>query len=392
MKKRVNGFNTAPGPVFWAASILLAFGLNGATAGSPEPQPPKFTVSELKPLPGAVSSGVLNTAGVLNNRGQVVGGSWESPGISAQWCIWQNGMVTALPPGPAAVNGAHGINESGCIVGIARTPNWDNAQAYVLVGQHWVQLPSLNATYCNAQPSGVNNPGTIAGTVWKNLGLGGNEPPLPVVWRNGKIDPLPILDLGPGHISAGDPFKINDVGQIVGRSGDWFNDETGAFRMPYQHATLWEAGKAIDISENHDYSVAFDINNGGVATGVFMDYAGFPFDFVEHPFAWTKRTGLVELGTPPGYPYALASAINDGGEIVGECAAMFTEFSSAVDLRAALWKDGMVYDLNACVPAGSGWNLYSATAINARGQIVAYGVNSTGDSFSIFLLTPQSGR
>jgi hypothetical protein len=49
----------------------------------------------------------------------------------------------------------------------------------------------------------------------------------------------------------------------------------------------------------------------------------------------------------------------------------------------------MVYDLNACVPAGSGWNLYSASAINARGQIVAYGVNSTGGTLSIFLLNPQ---
>ena len=111
MNKRVNGFNTAPGPAVWAASILLAFGLNSATAGTPRPQPPKYTVIELKPLPGAVSSGILNAAGVLNNRGQVVGGSWGDPShSSAQWCIWQKGMVTPLPPGPAAVNGAHGIN------------------------------------------------------------------------------------------------------------------------------------------------------------------------------------------------------------------------------------------------------------------------------------------
>ncbi len=390
MNKRVNSFNAALGPAVWTASILLAFGLNSATAGTPRPQPPKYTVIELKPLPGATSSGVLNVGGVLNNRGQVVGGSWDSSHSTAQWCIWQNGMVTPLPPGPAAVNGAHAINASGGIVGIARTPNWDNAQAYVLVGQHWVQLPALNATYRNAQAGGINNPGTIIGSVWKHLGLGGNEPPLPVVWRDGKIEALPILDLGPGHIPAGDPFAINDLGQIVGRSGDWFNDESGAFHMPHQHATLWEEGKAIDISENHDYSLATDINNASVATGVFMDYgAGFPFDFPERPFAWTRHTGLVDLGTPPGYPYALASAINARGEIVGEFAPSFTELSSPVDLRAALWKDGLVYDLNACVPAGSGWNMYSASAINARGQIVAYGVNTTGDTFSIFLLNPQ---
>lgn len=385
MKNRVNGFTPAPGPAVWAASLLLAFGLNSATAGPP----PKYMVTELKPLPGAVSSGVLNAAGVLNNRGQVVGGSEDASGSSAQWCIWQKGTVTALPPGPAAVNGAHGLNESGSIVGVARTPDFQNAHAYVLVGRQWVQLPGLNATYSNAQAGGINNPGTIIGSVWKSLGLNGSEPPLPVLWRDGKIEALPILDLGPGHIPAGDTWAINDLGQIVGRSGDWFNDETGAPKLPLQHATLWQGGKAIDISENHDYSLATDINNDSVATGVFIDYAGFPFDFPERPFAWTEQTGLVDLGTPPGYPYAIASAINARGEIVGEFAAFFTEFSSPLDLRAALWKDGKVYDLNACVPAGSGWNLYSASAINARGQIVAFGVNSTGDSLSIFLLTPQ---
>jgi hypothetical protein len=155
---------------------------------------------------------------------------------------------------------------------------------------------------------------------------------------------------------------------------------------------LWEHGKAIDLGENHDYSLAADINNASVATGAFIDYFDFGPDFVERPFAWTKRTGLVDLGTPPGCPFGFALAINDGGEIVGQVAPSFTETSSPVDQRAALWKDGMIYDLNACVPAGSGWNLYSATAINACGQILATGVNSTGDTFSIFLLTPQRGH
>ncbi len=88
MKKRVNRFNAAPGPAVWAASILLAFGLNSATAGPPQPRPPKYTVIELKPLPGADSAGVLNMAGVLNNRGQVVGGSGNATHTSPSFAVW----------------------------------------------------------------------------------------------------------------------------------------------------------------------------------------------------------------------------------------------------------------------------------------------------------------
>jgi uncharacterized membrane protein len=394
--KRVNGFITARGHAVWAASILLAFGLNNATARPPQ-SPPKYTVIELKPLPGQAGPYVSGYAGSLNQRGQVVGASYADPSVAVGGCAWQRGNVTELPPAPLPWTLPNAVNDSGQIVGGSCEPWWINCHAYVLERQQWVQLPDLNATYCNAEPWGVNSRVSIIGTVWKSLGFNGWEPPQPVVWRHGKIELLPILDLGPDRTPAGDPWAINDLDQVVGRSGDWFFNEQGNKPPPYyMHATLWENGEAIDINENHDTSIAIAINNAGIAVGGFVNYDPNSSDgagplMVQRPCAWTKQWALVEISTLPGFPFGYAYAISDGGEIVGQLALDFTGWCPPADMRAVLWKQGKVYDLNECVPAGSDWILYQAFAINARGQIVAYGVNTQTGANGSFLLNPQPG-
>jgi uncharacterized membrane protein len=393
--KRVNCLNAARGPAVWAAALLLAFGLNNATACPKCNQPPKYTVIELKPLPGQASAYLSGLAGSLNQRGQVVGASYADPTVAVGGCVWQKGSVQELPPAPLPWTLPNAVNDSGRIVAASCEPFSINCHAYVLERQHWVQLPDLNAIYCNAAPLGVNNRGTVIGTVWKSLGLYGNEPPLPVVWRHGRIETLPILDLGPDRTPAGDPLAINDRDQVIGRSGDWFYDEQGNKPPPYyMHATLWEKGEIIDLNEDHDYSVATDINNAGCAVGTFINYDPDSPDgvgplLVQRPCAWTKRTGLVEIGTLPGYPFGFAFALSDGGDIVGQVAPFFTGYCPPTDMRAVLWKHGVIYNLNECVPAGSDWNLYQAFAINARGQIAVLGVNTQTGAGGTFLLNPQ---
>jgi hypothetical protein len=46
-------------------------------------------------------------------------------------------------------------------------------------------------------------------------------------------------------------------------------------------------------------------------------------------------------------------------------------------------------DLNALIPADSGWELIRAEAINARGEIVGWG--KKGAKIRAFLLTPAEG-
>jgi hypothetical protein len=53
---------------------------------------------------------------------------------------------------------------------------------------------------------------------------------------------------------------------------------------------------------------------------------------------------------------------------------------------AVLWEADGVFDLNALIAAGAGWQLYRAAAINERGEIV--GVGNHNGYIRAFLLTP----
>ena len=55
--------------------------------------------------------------------------------------------------------------------------------------------------------------------------------------------------------------------------------------------------------------------------------------------------------------------------------------------RAFLYSNGTMVNLNGIVDPGSGWTLEYASAVNDSGQIVGYGINSTGVTHA-FLLTP----
>jgi hypothetical protein len=101
--KRVNCLNPARGSAVWAAAILLAFGLNSATARPPWTPPPKYTVIDLGTVPGLANSMVGEFGRPLNNRGQVVGLSYNVHYTDDLPFLWQKGVLTPLPT-PAGAN------------------------------------------------------------------------------------------------------------------------------------------------------------------------------------------------------------------------------------------------------------------------------------------------
>jgi probable HAF family extracellular repeat protein/T5SS/PEP-CTERM-associated repeat protein len=90
---------------------------------------------------------------------------------------------------------------------------------------------------------------------------------------------------------------------------------------------------------------------------------------------------MVDLGSLGG-DWSHALDINDTGQVVGNAR------NSISQNRAFLWENGQMKDLNNLIPAGSGWALVSAEAINQSGQIVGFGVIN-GQTHA-FLLTPQA--
>jgi len=89
---------------------------------------------------------------------------------------------------------------------------------------------------------------------------------------------------------------------------------------------------------------------------------------------------MTDLGTL-GHFYSWGVGINNSGMVVG--------YASIADNsnHAVISTDGgTVQDLNDMIPAGTGWVLVEASAINDAGQIVGYG-NVHGVDHA-FLLTP----
>ena len=76
---------------------------------------------------------------------------------------------------------------------------------------------------------------------------------------------------------------------------------------------------------------------------------------------------VIDLGTLDGYRSSEAFGINSAGQVVGRADEPTT--AGAPD-HAFLYTDGVgIQDLNALIPAGSGWVLTEARAINDTGFI-----------------------
>jgi probable HAF family extracellular repeat protein len=109
-------------------------------------------------------------------------------------------------------------------------------------------------------------------------------------------------------------------------------------------------------------TIARDINETGLIAGQGQNPSGQPRAFLR------EGNKIKDLGVPTGGNLSRARSINRSGQVVGEWRT-----SVGGNFKAFLYKDGQMKDLNALIPAGSGWNLLGAQAINQSGQIVGSG-------------------
>ena len=181
-----------------------------------------------------------------------------------------------------------------------------------------------------------------------------------------------ITDLGglPGGFNESKADGVNNAGQVVGET----LVPTDVMGQARRRAFLWQNGVMTNLGElpgGFNYSRAYGINNAGQVVGASEAATG------TRAFLWQNgvMTNLGDL--PGGIDSSYARGINNAGQVVGDS-----------DNRAFLWQDGVMTDLNTVSGiAGTGWNLAVATAINDAGQIVGYGNNPLGAE-SAFILTP----
>jgi probable HAF family extracellular repeat protein len=191
---------------------------------------------------------------------------------------------------------------------------------------------------------------------------------VPVVWTNGKVTQLPMY----AGDSEGGANAINDLGQVVGASGN-------CVQAPTAHGLLWQNGIPTNLG-NLGGSLntnPFAINNVGQVTGT-SDLAG---DLTSHAFLWQKGL-MTDLGTLPGDYYSVGYAINTTGQIVGQSCDVNN------NCRAFLWSKGTMTDLNTLIPANSQLYLYLAATIDDLGVVGGYAVDKTNNTQPAFLVIP----
>jgi probable HAF family extracellular repeat protein len=231
------------------------------------------------------------------------------------------------------------------------------------------------------------------------------------VWENNKLEILRSLG-GPYAVAS----AINAAGDVVGSA----QTTSGA-----RHAVLWQGKQPRDLGllAQGDYSSARDINDkADIAGEANLVPNGKP-----QAFLW--RAGRMrQLPNLPGGTFCNAQAVNARGDIVGSCdtsngaghgviwrngsiedlGTLGDEDlpSTALDinaqgqvvgsseddgkLRAFLWEEGKMIDLNKTLTPNSGWTLLVASRINNRGEIVGRGYFQ-GDIHA-FILQPDPPR
>src|SRR5215217_2822933 len=199
------------------------------------------------------------------------------------------------------------------------------------------------------------------------LGLG----PRPAETQETFAQPLyKVQDLGTlGEWSVAE--GINDADKVVG--GSYTNDEGG-----WSHAFLYRRGQMSDLGTlGGSQSFASDINDVDKVVGGSSTSG----DAATHAFLYSDGQ-MSDLGTLGGSE-SNALDISDADKVVG----ISSTSDDAFTYHAFLYSDGVMRDLNSLIPADSGFELTSATAISDNGNIVGYGYNESRQQHA-FLLTP----
>jgi probable HAF family extracellular repeat protein len=367
----------------WATAILLACSSDAIAQTN-------YKVTDQ----GTLDNDNMSCAMALNNRGWTLIQDGNAPaGQQDQITTLLNGRDAIVINGVQVDLGTLGgqnsftnwgeINDLGQIAGYSETdaldPNGEDVCGFrtghiclpfVWQNFHMNALPTLGGN--NGQASSINMRGQIAGTAETadtDPGCPAHLISSPVVWENGKPQPLPTVN----NDTDGDAYWINDLGHAVGQTS---NCGQAA------HAVSWTNGTASALPDYGNGAVAFGNNDlDQIVGGV-----GSPDGTSEYGALW--RNGKLTAIKPllPGDSFAIASGINNRGQVVG------STFDSHLDwAHAYIWQDNVMTDLNKLIPASSNLFLTMANKINERGQISAMAIvlsgPDTGNVHAI-LLTP----
>lgn len=312
-----------------------------------------YTVTNIGTLGGKASVALS-----INDYGEVVGYSKTADGETHAFRYFRGSLFDLSTLG-GKESSARIITNGGILLGDSKTPD---GRVVPFMGAPNSTLFNLGQQHLFSSAVGANNAGQVVGY-------------RQVTDEHGKLHQRAYLyttqrtyDLGTFGGKQSDATAINDAGQVVGHLYTEYHDG-------YQRAVLYHNGKVREIGTF----------GGPVSTGVAINSAGQVVGYATLPGGGQRaflyvHGKLRNLGTLPGGTQSFAYAIDERGRVVGA--------SDAKDspLHAFIYSDGVMQDLNALIPADTGWVLTEARGINQSGQIVGYGFIK-GERRA-FLLTP----
>jgi len=350
-------------PLALMAVLAVAVGLPAAAA-APAAAATTYTITDLGSLGGGVTRGLA-----INASGQVTGDSVSSQLVQVpcppqkygqpKKCFthpddafeWSNGTMTDL--GTLGGNFSQGvaINGSGEVVGSSSGKSPGTGGAFLSNSGHGMKPLSAPA-----EAYGINDSGQIAGQCRNSMFLqaypcevSSNGAITELTDSNPNIECLYINTIiGPNLPAA---VAINNNGQVLGNC--FLNT-----------AVVWTNGTPTVLPTlGGGSSSGTAINNNGQVVGTSQTSTG-----AEDGFLWSNGT-MTDLG-----PSFSPAAINDSGVIVG---------------GQFVYSNGTLQNLNNLIPAGSPYQIESATGINNNGQIVANATDTATGQTHALLLNPS---
>lgn len=385
------GFGFAQGsgpepPVHWAqpfrADQPRPAGDQTVSPASPEDGFSAQAAAEYEVLaidpPGTLDS---SRAFGISNSGDVVGRFFnlnETLGAEEDRTafIWSEATGARLLPSLGGHSSAWDVDQASLVSGFSFNPDidqhaarWDGAAGTILDLGTLVNGEGVSGRTSTGY--GINTFGEVVGSSDIPNLVGDFEPFHGFIYT----DETGLLDLGTlttdypewqnGYSIA---YGINAGSQVVGIANDSdFNYYPFIFD-PVHNMRALNIDPAFTPAGTYPQWYGVAINDSGVIGG-FVNVA----DNQSLPYYWPDPDAdPIPLSMPEGFPYGEVYGINSSGAMVG---IMWDTDADVGAVEHAFVSDTTngVRDLNALIPADSGWVLHFARDINASGQIVGTG-------------------